>query len=112
MADEAEILNLENRPFHRVYLSGKLSCPHTLCRAELSRAFFEETGLVQHFRAKHVGVKCDEKIEREAWRLFKFKPGEETKKHVEWLSARRLTEVCSFYCYCNSHFSRYIGHSE
>ena len=73
MADEAEILNLENRPFHRVYLSGKLSCPHTLCRAELSRAFFEETGLVQHFRAKHVGVKCDEKIEREAWRLFKFK---------------------------------------
>ena len=50
MADGAEILNLENRPFHRAYLSRKLPCPHILCRAELGRAFFEETGLVQHVR--------------------------------------------------------------
>ena len=98
MADGAEILNLENRPFHRAYLSRKLPCPHILCRAELGRAFFEETGLVQHVRVKHAGVKCDEKFKREAWRLFRFKHGEETKNHVEWLSTRRLTEVCSFYC--------------
>ena len=41
MADGAEILNLENRPFHRAYLSRKLPCPHILCRAELGQAFFE-----------------------------------------------------------------------
>ena len=41
MADGAEILNLENRLFHRAYLSRKLPCPHILCRAELGRAFFE-----------------------------------------------------------------------
>ena len=41
MADGAEILNLENRLFHWDYLSRKLPCPHILCRAELSRAFFE-----------------------------------------------------------------------
>ena len=110
MADGAEILNLENRPFHRAYLSRKLPCPHILCRAELGRAFCEETGLVQHVRVKHAGVKCDEKFKREAWRLFRFKHGEETKNHSEWLSTRRLTEVCSFYCYCNSYFSRYFRH--
>ena len=46
MADGAEILNLENRPFHQAYLSRKLPCPHILCRGELGRAFFEETGLL------------------------------------------------------------------
>ena len=112
MADGAEILNFENRPFHRAYLSRKLPCPHILCRAELGRAFCEETGLVQHVRVKHAGVKCDEKFKREAWRLFRFKHGEETKNHLEWLSTRRLTEVCSFYCYCNSNFSRYFRHFE
>ena len=94
MADGAEILNLENSPFHRAYLSCKLPCPHILCRAELGRAFFEETGLVQHVRVKHARVKCNEKFKREACRLFRFKHGEETKNHVEWLSTRRLTEVC------------------
>ena len=68
MADGAEILNLENRPFHRAYLSRKLPCPHILCRAELGRAFCEETGLVRHVRVKRAGVKCDEKFKREAWR--------------------------------------------
>ena len=61
MADCGEILNLENRPFHRAYLSRKLPCPHILCRVELGRAFFEETGLVRHLRAKHVGVRFDKK---------------------------------------------------
>ena len=70
MADNCEILNLENRPFHRAYLSRKLTCPHILCRGKLGLSFFEETGLAQHFRVKHVGERCDE---REAWRLFKFK---------------------------------------
>ena len=85
----------ENRPFHWAYLSRKLPCSHILCRAELGRAVFEETRLVQHVRVKHAGVKCDEKFEREAWRLFRFKHGEETKNHVEWLSTRRLTKSTS-----------------
>jgi len=99
MADGGDMVNLENRPFHCAYLSHKLPCPHVLCRAELGRAFFEETGLVQHFRAKHAAEKFDEKIKGQAWRLFKVKHGEETKLHAEWLSTFRQAEVCSFY-YC------------
>ena len=34
MADGGEILNLENRPFHRAYLSRKLPCRHILCATE------------------------------------------------------------------------------
>ena len=70
MADGGEILNLENRPFHRAYLSGKLPCPRVQCRTELGQAFFEQAGLVQHFRANHVGIRYDEQFEREAWRLY------------------------------------------
>ena len=55
MADQlmAEIANLKNRPFHQAYLVKKLPCPHVHCTAQLVGAFFEETGLVQHYRAKH-----------------------------------------------------------
>ena len=63
MADGREILNLENRPFHRAYLSGKVPCPHVQCRTELGRTFFEQAGLVQHFTAKHGGMRSDEKSE-------------------------------------------------
>ena len=53
MAEHREISNLENRPFHRAYLVRKLPCPHVHCTAQLGEAFFEETGLVQHYRVKH-----------------------------------------------------------
>lgn len=66
-----EILNLESRPLHRAYLGHKLPCPHVLLRAKLSRAFFDEKGLAQHFQAKHGGDRFNGKIERQAWRLFK-----------------------------------------
>ena len=74
MADqmvESDISNLENRPFQRAYLVKKLPCPHVNCTAQLGGAFFEETGLVQHYRAKHAADRFryyDEKIERQAWR--------------------------------------------
>ena len=42
MADGREILNLENRPFHQAYLSGKVACPYVECRTELGRTFFEQ----------------------------------------------------------------------
>ena len=78
MADGAEISNLENKPFHRAYIGRKLPCPHVLCLPELGKAFFEEKGLAQHFRAKHPEVKFEEKLERQAWRLFRVKHGEDT----------------------------------
>ena len=55
MADQlmAEIANLENRPFHQAYLVKKLPWSHVHCTAQLGGSFFEETGLVQHYRAKH-----------------------------------------------------------
>ena len=38
------------------------------------------------------------------WPLLKVNHGEETKKHVEWLSSLRLGEVSSFYCFGNFHY--------
>ena len=97
MADDSEISNSENRPFHRAYLVKKLPCPHVHCTAQLGGAFFEETGLVQHYRAKHTAdrFRCyDKKNERQAWRLFRVKHGKETMQHVEWLSTFRQGDVC------------------
>ena len=57
MAEDSEISNLENRPFHRAYLVEKFTlsscCPH------LGGAFCEETVLVQHYRAKHAADRFD-----------------------------------------------------
>ena len=95
---ESEIVNLENRPFDQAYLVKKLSsCPHVHCTAQLGGAFFEETGLVQHYRAKQAADRFryyNEKIERQAWRLFRVKHGKETMQHVEWLSICRRREIC------------------
>ncbi|KAJ7376891.1 hypothetical protein OS493_031770 [Desmophyllum pertusum] len=90
----SENANLENRPFHLAYLRRKLPCPHMSCRSEVGKVFFEEKGLAQHFRAKHVGIFFDEeKYTREAWRLFKFLHGQETKQHLDRLSAERLLQL-------------------
>ena len=86
MAEDSEISNLENRLFYRAYLVKKLPCPHVHRTAQLGGVFFEERGLVQHYRAKHAAdrFRCyDEKIERQAWRLFRVKHGEETMQHIE-----------------------------
>ena len=102
MADDCEILNLENRAFHCAYLERKLPCPHVHCGAELGGVVFAESGLVQHYRVKHSAdhIKClVESIKRQAWRLFRVKHGKETKQHIQWLSTFCLAEVCSFY-YC------------
>ena len=107
MAEDREISNLENRPFHRAYLIRKLPCPHVHCTAQLGEAFFEKTGLVQHYRVKHTAdrIRCyDEKIEQQAWRLFRVKHGEETMRHVEWLSTFRRGEVCKIY-YCTHYLT-------
>ena len=94
MADFIQTENFQDRPFHRAYMNRILPCPHISCRGEAGKAFFEEKGLAQHFRAKHVGVFFDEeKFTREAWRLFKFLHGEETKQHLEGLTAGRLRQV-------------------
>ena len=94
MADSNQNGNFENRPFHVAYLGSKLPCPHISCRGEAGNAFFEEKGLAQHFRAKHVAVHFDEaKYTKEAWRLFKFLHGQETKQHLERLAAERLLQV-------------------
>ena len=55
MADFIQTRNIENRPFHRACINRKLPCPHISCRGEAGKVFFEEKGLAQHFRAKHVG---------------------------------------------------------
>ena len=52
MTEDSEISNLENRPFHQA-LPWKLPCPHVHCTAQLYGAVFEETGLVQQYRAIH-----------------------------------------------------------
>ena len=117
MADSIQTENFENRPFHRAYINRKLPCPHISCRGEAGKLFFEEKGLAQHFRAKHVGVFFDEeKFTQEAWRLFKFLHGQETKQHLERLTEGRLLQVCfvafllfSLYCiYLTLHFSMNI----
>ena len=65
-----------------------------LVEVRLETLFFEEKGLAQHFRAKHVAVHFDEaKYTKEAWRLFKFLHGQETKQHLERLAAERLLQV-------------------
>ncbi|KAL9977737.1 hypothetical protein ACROYT_G015175 [Oculina patagonica] len=97
MADDYAISNLEIKPFHRAYLDKKLPCPHVSCAAQLGGSlFYEETGLAQHYRTKHaadrIGRLRDENIERQAWRLLRLKHGEETMKHVEWLSTFRRGE--------------------
>ena len=94
MADSIQTENFESRPFHRAYINRKLPCPHISCRGDAGKVFFEEKGLAQHFRAKHVGVFHEEKFTREAWRLFKFLHGQETKQHLERLTAGRLLQVC------------------
>ena len=114
MADASMAEFIENRPFHLGYINKKLSCPRISCRGEDGKVFFEEKGLAQHFRAKHAGVFFDEEeFTREAWRLFKFLHGEETKQHLERLTAGRLRQVYfvafllfSSYCiYCTLYFS-------
>ena len=55
MADFIQTENFENRPFHRACINRKLPCPNISCRGEAGKVFFEEKGLAQHFRAKHVG---------------------------------------------------------
>ena len=80
MADSIQTENYESRPFHRAYINRKLPCPHMSCRGEAGKVFFEEKGLAQHFRAKHVEVFDEEKFTREAWQLFKFLHGQETKQ--------------------------------
>ena len=94
MADSIQTENFESRPFHRAYINRKLPCPHISCRGETGKEFFEEKGLAQHFRAKHVGVLDEEKFTREVWRSFKFLHGQETKQHLERLTAGRLLQVC------------------
>ena len=94
MADFIRTESFENRPFHLGYINKKLPCPHISCRGEDGKVCFEEKGLAQHFRAKHAGVFFDgEKFTREAWRLFKFLHGEETKQHLERLTAGLLRKV-------------------
>ena len=89
MADFIQTENFENSPFQLGYINKKLPCPHISCRGEDGKVFFEEKGLAQHFRAKHVEVFSDEeKFTREAWRLLKFLHGEETKQHLERLTGR------------------------
>ena len=66
LQDGAKLSNLENTPFHRAYMSNKLSC--------------QEKEPVQHYRVKHAEVKFHHKIEQQAWKLFRVKHGEETKK--------------------------------
>ena len=79
------------------------NCPHISCRGEVGKVFFEEKGLAQHFRAKHVRVFFDEeKFTREVWRLFKFfftakKPA---KEHQERLTTERGLQVCCQYVFC------------
>ena len=60
MADSIQTENFESRPFHRAYITRELRCPRISCREEAGKVFFEEKGLAQHFRAKHVGVFFDE----------------------------------------------------
>ena len=97
MADGGGISNFENRPFHHAYLDRKLPCPHISCRNEAGKVFFQEIRLAQHFRVKHAAVSFDEeKYNREAWRMFKLFHGEETKRHLDWLSAERLLQVCFY----------------
>ena len=55
MADSIQTENFGSRPFHRAYINRKLPCPHISCKGEAGKVFFEEKGLAQHFRAKHVG---------------------------------------------------------
>ena len=94
MADFIQTENLENRPFHLGYIKKKRPCPHISCRGEDGKVFFEEKGLAKHFRAKHAGVFFDEeKFTREAWRLFKYLHGEETKQLLERLTAGRLRQI-------------------
>ena len=64
----------------------KLPCPHVHGTAQLGGVFFVKTGLVQHYRAKYAAdrFRCyDEKIERQAWRLFGVNHGEESMQHIE-----------------------------
>ena len=68
MADLVASENFEDRPFRCASFSGNLPCPHISCRGEAGKVFFEEKGLSQHFRAKHVRVFYDdENFSREAW---------------------------------------------
>ncbi|KAM7434908.1 ATP-dependent DNA helicase RecQ [Porites harrisoni] len=90
MADVSEDRNLQNRPLHHAYLRCKLPWPHIECRGDARKVFFEEKGLAQHFRIKHARVVFDNvKQVREAWRLFRYLHGEETKEHSRRLSAER-----------------------
>ena len=55
IADLDAVSNLENRPFYRAYLEGKILCPHRSCKSDSAEAcFYEEKGIAQHFRAGHV----------------------------------------------------------
>ena len=99
MADVSEDRNLQNRPLHHAYLRCKLPWPHIECRGDARKVFFEEKGLAQHFRIKHARVVFDNvKQVREAWRLFRYLHGEETKEHSRRLSAERQQVSVFYYC--------------
>ena len=75
-----------------------VNCLGRTCRGDARKVFFEEKGLAQHFRIKHARVVFDNvKQVREAWRLFRYLHGEETKEHSRRLSAERQ-QVSVFYC--------------
>ena len=94
MADFIQTENFKNRPSHLGYINKKLPCSHILSRGEDGKVCFEEKGLAQHFRPKHAGVFFnEEKFTWEAWRLFKFLHGEETKQRLERLTAGLLRQV-------------------
>ena len=61
---------------------------------KMGKCFSRGKGLL-NFRAEHAGLVFfdEEKFTREAWRLFKFLHGEETKEHPERLTAGRLRQV-------------------
>ncbi|CAB4003286.1 Hypothetical predicted protein [Paramuricea clavata] len=70
--------------------NGKLPCPHRSCKSNSVKLFFEEKGIVQHFRTKHSGIVFyEEKQLRDAHRIFRFSHGEKTKQHLEILSKQR-----------------------
>ena len=90
-------MRLHERPFHAAYINEKIPCPLPQCRRDFRNDFFEVNRLVQHFRAKHSGVTFTDKHVDEAKCVLKSLHGEETKSHLEKLSAARRNLVSTVF---------------
>ena len=84
--DEGDNLENFHRPFHNASQTRKVICPETECVERL--LFFENSGLMQHFRIIHKKEANAKDFSKSA-EIMKNKYGQETLKFISLLSEKK-----------------------